>query len=185
MWARTMSHSLLLRTRTADRAPKVTTPWEPVDGLPDIYISMGQTAENVAEAESVSREDMDEFALRSQQLAVASQENGFFEREIVPVETPDGKLVTKDDGPRPGTTLEGLAALKPVFREGGTVTAGNACPLNDGAAAVIVMSRTRADELGHQAASPHHLEWRLSSQPGDHGARTRSAPAARRWSAPE
>ncbi len=135
-------------TRTADRAPKVTTPWEPLDGLPDIYIAMGQTAENVAEAESVSREDMDAFACRSQQLAVASQENGFFEREIVPVETPDGKLVTKDDGPRPGTTLEGLAALKPVFREGGTVTAGNACPLNDGAAAVIVMSSTRAEELG-------------------------------------
>ncbi len=83
--------------------------------------------------EKVSREDMDEFACRSQQLAVASQENGFFEREIVPVETPDGKLVTRDDGPRPGTTVEGLAALKPVFREGGTVTAGNACPLNDGA----------------------------------------------------
>jgi acetyl-CoA C-acetyltransferase len=134
--------------RTADRAPKVTTPWEPADGLPDIYIAMGQTAENVAEAENVSRHDMDEFACRSQQLAVASQENGFFEREIVPVETPDGKLVTKDDGPRPGTTLEGLAALKPVFREGGTVTAGNACPLNDGAAAVVVMSSTRAQELG-------------------------------------
>jgi acetyl-CoA C-acetyltransferase len=109
---------------------------------------MGQTAENVAEAEKVSREDMDEFACRSQQLAVASQENGFFEREITPVVTPDGTVVSKDDGPRPGTTIEGLAALKPVFREGGTVTAGNACPLNDGAAAVVVMSRTRADELG-------------------------------------
>lgn len=134
--------------RTAERAPKVTLPWTPLDGLPDIYIAMGQTAENVAELEKVSREDMDEFACRSQQLAVASQENGFFEREIVPVETPGGALVAKDDGPRPGTTLEGLAALKPVFREGGTVTAGNACPLNDGAAAVVVMSRTRAQELG-------------------------------------
>jgi acetyl-CoA C-acetyltransferase len=134
--------------RTAKRAPAVTEPWTPPDGLPDVYITMGQTAENVAEAEKVTREEMDEFACRSQGLAVASQDNGFFEREIVPVETPDGKLVTKDDGPRPGTTLEGLAALKPVFREGGTVTAGNACPLNDGAAAVVVMSRTRADELG-------------------------------------
>jgi acetyl-CoA C-acetyltransferase len=134
--------------RTADRAPAVTLPWMPGDGLPDVYIAMGQTAENVAEAEKVSREDMDEFACRSQQLAVASQENGFFEREITPVQTPDGTIVSRDDGPRAGTTLEGLAALKPVFREGGTVTAGNACPLNDGAAAVIVMSRTRADELG-------------------------------------
>src|ERR1700722_3271332 len=134
--------------RTTDRAPAVTLPWTPGDGLPDVYIAMGQTAENVAEAEQVSREDMDEFACRSQQLAVASQENGFFEREITPVETPDGTIVSKDDGPRAGTTLEGLAALKPVFREGGTVTAGNAFPLNDGAAAVVVMSSARADELG-------------------------------------
>jgi acetyl-CoA C-acetyltransferase len=134
--------------RTAARAPAVTDPWTPLDGLPDVYIAMGQTAENVAEAEKVSREEMDEFACRSQNLAVASQENGFLEREIIPVETPEGKLVTKDDGPRPGTTVEGLAALKPVFREGGTVTAGNACPLNDGAAAVVVMSSTRANELG-------------------------------------
>jgi acetyl-CoA C-acetyltransferase len=134
--------------RTARRAPAVTDPWTPLVGLPDVYIAMGQTAENVAEAEKVGREEMDEFACRSQQLAVASQENGFFEREIIPVETPEGKLVTKDDGPRPGTTVEGLAALKPVFREGGTVTAGNACPLNDGAAAVVVMSSTRANELG-------------------------------------
>jgi acetyl-CoA C-acetyltransferase len=134
--------------RTVDRAPKVTLPWVPVDGVPDVYIAMGQTAENVAEAEKVSSEEMDEFACRSQNLAVASQENGFFEREITPVTTPDGKLVTKDDGPRAGTTVEGLSALKPVFREGGTVTAGNACPLNDGAAAVIVMSSTRAEELG-------------------------------------
>ena len=134
--------------RTAKRAPAVTEPWTPPAGLPDVYIAMGQTAENVAEYENVRREEMDEFACRSQQLAVASQENGFFEREIIPVETPDGNLVTKDDGPRPGTTLEGLAALKPVFREGGTVTAGNACPLNDGAAAVVVMSATRARDLG-------------------------------------
>ena len=134
--------------RTAKRAPAVTDAWTAPLGLPDVYIAMGQTAENVAEYEKVSREDQDEFALRSQQRAVASQENGFFEREIIPVELPDGKRFTKDDGPRPGTTLEALSNLKPVFRDGGTVTAGNACPLNDGAAAVVVMSDTRAADLG-------------------------------------
>jgi acetyl-CoA C-acetyltransferase len=134
--------------RTATRSEKVTDPWTPAPGLPDIYIAMGQTAENVAEFEHVSREEMDEFALRSQELAVASQANGFFEREIIPVTLPDGTVMTKDDGPRAGTTLEKLASLQPVFRRGGTVTAGNACPLNDGAAAVIVMSDTRAKELG-------------------------------------
>ena len=141
--------------RAKARAPKVTEPWTPFDGLPDVYIAMGQTAENVAELEHVTRQDMDEFALLSQTRAVASQENGFFEREIIPVTLADGTVVTKDDGPRPGTTLDGLAALKPVFREGGTVTAGNACPLNDGAAAVIVMSDTRAAEL----ASPRWPGW--------------------------
>ena len=134
--------------RTATRSEKVTDPWTPAPGLPDIYIAMGQTAENVAEFEHVSREEMDEYALRSQELAVASQANGFFEREIIPVTLPDGTVMTKDDGPRAGTTLEKLASLQPVFRRGGTVTAGNACPLNDGAAAVIVMSDTRAKELG-------------------------------------
>jgi acetyl-CoA C-acetyltransferase len=134
--------------RTATRSEKVTDPWTPAPGLPDIYIAMGQTAENVAEFEHVSREEMDEFALRSQELAVASQANGFFEREIIPVTLPNGTVMTKDDGPRAGTTLEKLASLQPVFRRGGTVTAGNACPLNDGAAAVIVMSDTRAKELG-------------------------------------
>jgi acetyl-CoA C-acetyltransferase len=134
--------------RTATRSEKVSDPWTPAPGLPDIYIAMGQTAENVAEFEHVSREEMDEFALRSQELAVASQANGFFEREIIPVTLPDGTVMTKDDGPRAGTTLEKLASLPPVFRRGGTVTAGNACPLNDGAAAVIVMSDTRAKELG-------------------------------------
>ena len=134
--------------RTKLRAPAVTEPWTAPSGLPDVYIAMGQTAENVAEYEKVSREEMDEFALLSQTRAVESQQNGFFEREIIPVTLADGTVVNKDDGPRPNTTLEGLAQLKPVFREGGTVTAGNACPLNDGAAAVVVMSDTKAKELG-------------------------------------
>ena len=134
--------------RTVARTPAAGEPWAPTTGLPDVYIAMGQTAENVAEYKKVSREEQDEFALQSQTRAVAAQESGFFDREIIPVTTPNGDVVTKDDGPRPGTTLEGLASLKPVFREGGTVTAGNACPLNDGAAAVIVMSDTKARELG-------------------------------------
>jgi len=122
--------------------------WEEPAGLPDIYIAMGQTAENVRLLEKVSRREMDEFAARSQQRAVRSQQNGFFEREITPVTTPSGTVVTKDDGPRDGTTVEKLAELKPVFRPDGEVTAGNACPLNDGAAAVVVMSDSRARELG-------------------------------------
>jgi acetyl-CoA C-acetyltransferase len=122
--------------------------WTPPEGLPDIYIAMGQTAENVAEYAKVSRGEMDEFGALSQQRAVAAQERGFFEREITPIELPDGKIVTNDDGPRAGTTAEKLAQLKPVFRPDGRVTAGNACPLNDGAAAVVVMSDTRASELG-------------------------------------
>ena len=134
--------------RTTARSARAGDPWTPSPGLPDVYIAMGQTAENVAEFEQVSRAEMDAFALRSQELAVASQHNGFFEREIVPITLPDGRVIATDDGPRAGTTLEKLAALAPVFREGGTVTAGNACPLNDGAAAVIVMSDTRAKALG-------------------------------------
>jgi acetyl-CoA C-acetyltransferase len=134
--------------RTKQREQGGQGPWKPADGLPDIYIAMGQTAENVAELENVSREEMDEFAALSQQRAVQSQENGFFEREITPITTPDGTVVTKDDGPRAGTTVEKLSQLKPVFRPDGKVTAGNACPLNDGAAAVIVMSDTKARELG-------------------------------------
>jgi acetyl-CoA C-acetyltransferase len=134
--------------RTVERTPAAGAAWTPLAGLPDVYIAMGQTAENVAEYKKVSREEQDEFALQSQTRAVAAQESGFFDREIIPVTTPNGDVVTKDDGPRPGTTLEGLAGLRPVFREGGTVTAGNACPLNDGAAAVIVMSDTKARELG-------------------------------------
>jgi len=115
---------------------------------PDIYIAMGQTAENVAEREKISREEQDHYAVKSQAAAVKAREDGFFEREIIPVPLPSGRLFTKDDGPRPGTTMEVLAALQPVFREKGTVTAGNSCPLNDGAAAVVVMSDRRAKELG-------------------------------------
>ena len=118
------------------------------NGTPNAYISMGETAENVAERINVSREDMDKYAKRSQDLAVESRESGFFDREIVGVETPDSGTVDKDDGPRPNTTLEKLAELPPAFREGGSVTAGNSCPLNDGAAAVLVMSDTKAEELG-------------------------------------
>jgi acetyl-CoA C-acetyltransferase len=116
--------------------------------VPDIYIAMGQTAENLALLKNVTRQDMDEFAVRSQNLAEKAINEGFWEREITPVTAPDGTVVTKDDGPRAGTTLEGISALKPVFRPDGRVTAGNACPLNDGAAAVVVMSDTKARELG-------------------------------------
>ncbi len=136
------------RARTKLRSGGGQPAWTPSGGLEDVYIAMGETAENVVEAEGVTREEMDEFAARSQQLAVAHQNNGFFDREITPVTLPDGTLVTKDDGPRDGTTVEKLAGLKPVFRPDGKVTAGNACPLNDGAAAVVVMSDTRAKELG-------------------------------------
>ena len=134
--------------RTEERSHPGAEPWSPAEGLPDAYIAMGWTAENVADLEGITREEMDAFAARSQQLAVARQEEGFFDAEIVPVTLPDGTVVDRDDGPRPGTTAEKLAALKPVFREDGRVTAGNACPLNDGGAAVIVTSRTFAEERG-------------------------------------
>ncbi|MFZ4516300.1 MAG: acetyl-CoA C-acetyltransferase [Acidimicrobiia bacterium] len=134
--------------RSLDRAAGGKGPWTPPEGLPDIYIAMGQTAENVAEIEHVAREAQDEYALRSQQRAADAINRGFFEREIVPVTTPDGTVVTRDDCPRPDTSLEKLATLAPVFRPNGTITAGNACPLNDGAAAVIVMSDTKAKALG-------------------------------------
>src|SRR5436309_10199930 len=109
---------------------------------------MGPTAENVAQLKGVSRAEQDEFGARSQNLAEKAIANGFWEREITPVTTPNGTVVEKDDGPRAGVTVEGMAGLKPVFRPDGTVTAGNACPLNDGAAAVIVMSDTKAKGLG-------------------------------------
>jgi acetyl-CoA C-acetyltransferase len=115
---------------------------------PDAYISMGLTAENVAERYNVSREDMDHYAQRSQERAVAARDNGVFDREIVGVKNAAGELVTKDDGPRADSTYERLASLKPAFKEDGRVTAGNSCPLNDGAAAVLIMSEEKADELG-------------------------------------
>ncbi|BBU21579.1 acetyl-CoA C-acetyltransferase [Mycobacterium xenopi] len=116
--------------------------------LPDIYIAMGQTAENVALLTGISREDQDRWGVRSQNRAEEAIKSGFFEREIEPVTLPDGTTVSVDDGPRPGTTYEKVSQLKPVFRPNGTVTAGNACPLNDGAAAVVITSDTKAKELG-------------------------------------
>jgi acetyl-CoA C-acetyltransferase len=117
-------------------------------GLPDVYIDMGQTAENVARLRGITRVEQDEFAVRSQNLAETAVKTGFYDREIVPVTLPDGTVVDTDDGPRPGTTMEAVSRLGPVFRPDGTVTAGNSCPLNDGAAAVVVMSDRKASELG-------------------------------------
>ncbi|BAD59687.1 acetyl-CoA C-acetyltransferase [Nocardia farcinica] len=119
------------------------------DGLlPDVYIAMGQTAENVASFTGITREDQDRWGVRSQNRAEEAINNGFFEREITPVTLPDGTVVSKDDGPRAGVTYEAVSQLKPVFRPDGTVTAGNCCPLNDGAAALVIMSDVRAKELG-------------------------------------
>ncbi|PYC74414.1 acetyl-CoA acetyltransferase [Micromonospora arborensis] len=116
--------------------------------LPDIYLTMGQTAENLAQVYDVTRADMDEFGVRSQNLAEKAIADGFWAREITPVTTPNGTVVSSDDGPRAGVTLDAVAGLKPVFRPDGRITAGNCCPLNDGAAAVVVMSAQRAEELG-------------------------------------
>ncbi|MGW4350877.1 acetyl-CoA C-acetyltransferase [Nocardia sp. NPDC004582] len=116
--------------------------------LPDVYIAMGETAENVATYTGISREDQDHWGVRSQNRAEEAIKSGFFEREITPVTLPDGTIVTTDDGPRAGTSYEKISQLKPVFRENGTVTAGNACPLNDGAAALVVMSDEKAKALG-------------------------------------
>jgi len=139
------------KARTAQRAEAGAATWiDPrEDGaVPDIYIAMGQTAENLAQIKGITRRDQDEFGVRSQNLAEKAIADGFWQREITPVTLPDGTVVEKDDGPRPGVTIEGVEALNPVFRPDGTVTAGNCCPLNDGAAAVVVMSDTKARELG-------------------------------------
>jgi acetyl-CoA C-acetyltransferase len=116
--------------------------------LPDVYIAMGQTAENLARLKNVSREEMDEFGVRSQNLAEKAIADGFWTKDITPVTLPDGTVVSADDGPRAGVTIEGVSGLKPVFRPDGRITAGNCCALNDGAAAVIIMSDTKAKELG-------------------------------------
>jgi len=130
-----------------DKNPRFTDPSRP-DYVNDMYIVMGETAENVADRWGVTREDMDAIAVRSHTRALAAQESGFFAREIVPVTLPDGTVVDKDDHPRPGTSMEGLVALKPAFRPDGRVTAGNACPLSDGAAAVLITSAEKAAALG-------------------------------------
>jgi acetyl-CoA C-acetyltransferase len=141
------------RARTAHRAEGGAPAWHDPreDGLiPDLYLAMGQTAENLSQIKGVTREIQDEFGVRSQNLAEKAIADGFWAREITPVTLPDGTVVTKDDGPRAGVTLAAVSGLKPVFRPDGTVTAGNCCPLNDGAAAVVIMSDTRARELGIQ-----------------------------------
>ncbi len=138
------------RKRTQHAAQGGTTWHDPrEDGeLPDIYIAMGQTAENLAQLKGVSREEQDAFGVRSQNLAEKAIADGFWERDITPVTLPDGATISADDGPRPGVTLERVSELQPVFRPNGTVTAGNCCPLNDGAAALLVMSDTKAAQLG-------------------------------------
>ena len=140
-------HFAAAEARTAERSAEGAEAWEAPE-VPDIYISMGQTAENVAQLTGISRERQDEWGVRSQNRAEEARNRGFFEREITPYPLPDGTMMTKDDGIREGTTLEKVSQLSPVFRPDGTITAGNACPLNDGAAAVVVMSDTKAAELG-------------------------------------
>jgi acetyl-CoA C-acetyltransferase len=138
-------------TRTKATAESGTDSWtdpRTEGNVPDVYIAMGQTAENLARLKGITREDMDEFGVRSQNLAEKAIADGFWAKDITPVTLPDGTVVSKDDGPRAGVTIEGVSGLKPVFRPDGRVTAGNCCPLNDGAAAVIVMSDTKARELG-------------------------------------
>jgi acetyl-CoA C-acetyltransferase len=134
--------------RSRKRAGGGQKPWKPGRGLPDVYIAMGQTAENVVEKEGVTREEMDRWGVQSQNRACAAVDSGFFAREITPIALADGTIVSIDDGPRPGTTYEKVSQLQPVFRPDGTITAGNACPLNDGAAAVLVMSAAKAKRLG-------------------------------------
>ena len=144
--------------------------------LPDVYIAMGQTAENVATLRGISRQEQDELGVRSQQLAARAQADGFFDREITPITLPDGSMMTADESVRPGTTYETVASLEPAFRPAGTVTAANCCPLNDGAAALVVMSDTRPATSGSRRS-------RGSSPPVSRRSRRRSwasAPSRRR-----
>jgi acetyl-CoA C-acetyltransferase len=137
--------------RTASVAAAGAGEWHDPRGdsaVPDVYIAMGQTAENLALAKGVTRQEMDEFGVRSQNLAEQAIKDGFWAREITPVTLPDGRVVDTDDGPRPGVTYEKTSQLQPVFRPDGRVTAGNCCPLNDGAAALVIMSDTKAASLG-------------------------------------
>ena len=147
--------------------------------LPDMYLAMGETAENVAELEGISRPEQDAFAVRSQNRAEKALADGFWERDITPVTLPDGTVVSRDDSPRAGVTLEAVAALKPAFRPNGTVTAGNACPLNDGAAAVVVMSDRKAARPRPHPAGPHRQHRRVRAVAGDHGTGAGGGLAAR------
>ena len=135
------------RSRSAARSEAGAPLWRP-EWMPDVYIAMGQTAENVALLEGISRTEQDRFAFESQQNTARAIASGFFDLDITPVTLPDGTVMSTDDGPRPDTTLDGLGQLRPAFRPDGSVTAGNSCPLNDGAAAIVVMSDVRAKELG-------------------------------------
>jgi acetyl-CoA C-acetyltransferase len=134
--------------RTKSRTGGDADSWQASAGLPDIYIAMGQTAENVVQQTGISRQRQDEWGVQSQNRAEAAQARGLFEQEITPYTLADGTIISQDDGIRAGTTYEKVSTLNPVFRPDGTVTAGNACPLNDGAAAVVVMSDTKAKALG-------------------------------------
>jgi acetyl-CoA C-acetyltransferase len=136
------------RTKTFSEGGKTWHDPRKDGAIPDVYIAMGETAENVAQQRGISRQAQDEFGVRSQNLAEKAYANGFWQKDITPVTLADGTVVSKDDGPRAGTTYEKVSQLQPVFRPDGTVTAGNCCPLNDGAAAVVVMSDTKAAELG-------------------------------------
>ena len=145
---------------------------------------MGQTAENVARLRGLSRQELDEFGVRSQNLAEKAINDGFWAREITPVTTPDGTVVSTDDGPRAGVTYDGIKDLKPVFRPDGVVTAGNCCALNDGAAAVVIMSDTKAAELGAHAARPDRRRPASPASPPRSWASARSRRPSGRWRTP-